>query len=398
MGAWLWKWMKRAALLLSLGLAGLLAWAWLAEPAPDIASAVATLAPAERKALQQIAHDGGFELRAMHSLGGYYRGLLEAEVNRRAVWIEGGHVRALRVADWPHAAAPDLSAFTALRVLWLDHGQLAQWPRLSGLDALRELNLSQQPLPTPAANALPAGLETLALAGTRIDAVAPLARLSRLRELDLSATPLTEFDGLLALDLDRLDLSATRIGRMPKALPRPGGDWALNLDDTPVLNPPGLSWQGPGSYAFTGSAFGREERSGWAGSGEVDASGYGETVSALRPVELLTRNDRGVYEVEVEAGIGSGRVRIWLQPPDHYWSRISPWFAAVPVRGFGFPPRQAWVYADVDAGRSARLRGRLGSAGAAERPQVRFLVEPLDGVPAGDFRYHVRHAAVEARP
>jgi len=398
MGAWLWKWMKRAALLALLALGGLLAWAWLAEPVPDMASAVATLAPSERRALEQIARDGGFEVEAMHSLGGYYRGLLEAEVNRRAVWIDAGHVRALRVADWPRTEAPDLAAFTALQVLWLDHGALAQWPQLSGLDALRELNLSQQALPAPASNVLPAGLATLALAGTRIDDVAALATLARLRELDLSATPLIDFSALLALDLDTLDLSATRIERMPATLPRPGGDWEVNLDGTPVLNPHGMSWQGPGSYAFTGAAFGREERTGWAGSGAVNASGYGETVSALRPVELMTRNTRGVHEVEVEASIGRGRVRIWLQPPDHYWSRISLWFGAVSVRGFGFPPRQAWVYADIDAGGSARLRGRLGSAGAADHPQLRFHVEPLDGQTAHDFRYHVRHAAPEAQP
>lgn len=378
--------------LATLFLASLVAYAWFASPAPPIDQALAGLVPGERTALEALARQAGFAPASMHALGGYYRGLLDAPVNRRALWIEDGHVRALRIAGWPQADAPDLAAFRELEVLWLDDGALAEWPDLSRLAKLRELVLREQPLTRIDGARLPPALVELGLAGTGVEDVAPLATLGTLRELDLSETAVARIDALLPLALDTLDLAGSRIAELPATLPRRvHGDWSLNLDGTPLLTRPDLSWQAPAGYAFVNSALGRERREGYVGSGNVDAWGEGEAVPSMRPVQLNTRDDRGgVYDVEVEASIASGRARIWMHPPDDYWWKVSPWFGQVDIRGFGFPPRASWVRYDLEAGQPVRVNGRLMRAGSSEHPQMEFLIEPLDGTQVTGLRYHVR--------
>lgn len=372
----------------------LLVLAWFGEPPPTLATALQTLSTRERTALEALAGAGRFAPQSLRSLGGYYDGLLDTPLNERAVWIDEGHVRALRIAHWPVAEPPDLSAFSELRVLWLDTGALERLPDLSALTQLTELQLRDQHVAQLDPARLPPGVVTLGLARNPLTAIDALASRPTLRSIDLARTRVTDIAALVPLPIDRIDLSGTPLAALPDAVPATRhGDWSMNLDDTPFLSPPGLSWQGPGGYAFVGTAFGHETREGYLGSGRVDARGTGDMVPALRPVQLNTLNAQGVYDVTVEASIDRGRIRIWLHPPDHYWRQRSPWFARADIDGFGFLPRQAWVFADIAAGQTATLDGRLWREGSPDRPVMTFEVQPLGPEPAYGFRYRVRNRA-----
>lgn len=381
-----------------LGVTGLVGVAWFSTPAPIMAEALSSLEPHERTALQRLLARGNVAPTAIRALGGYYRGLLDVDANRHAVWIDHGHVRAMRLAGWPEATAPDLSAFNRMEVLWLDDGRLSEWPDMSRLAALQEVQLRRQPLTSIDGERLPPSIVDLGLAHTAVTNVDALAGATTLRTLDLAHTGVANFSVLVPLALDRLDLSHCPVASLPEKLPRRRhGDWSVNLDGTPVLNPPGFSRVGPGGYAFAGTAFGREERHGHIGSGKADASGYGERLPALRPVVLQTINDRGVYDVVIEASVDAGRARVWLHTPDDFWTSRSRWFSEVDIDGFGFAMQETWVHVDLEAGKTTALRGRLMRLGPPDRPELQFLIAPIGNDPVREFRYRVR-IADQGRP
>ncbi|AVP95823.1 hypothetical protein C7S18_00785 [Ahniella affigens] len=390
----MWKALGIIGLLLALGLGLLILLALNAEPVPPYAEQVKTLPAAEQASLQQLAADLGMAPDGFRALGGYYEGLLDVPANERAVFIDQGHVRALRVAAWPKGTPPDLSALTALQVLWLDRGKMTSLPDLSGLGQLVELELREQPLAELAAGRLPGSLTRLGLRQTPVTDLRALASLNHLNVLDASGTKVTDFSALVPLALDRLDLHDTLIARMPDALPvKQHGDWSVNLDNTPVLNPPGHQWQSPGGYSFTGVALGAETKRGMIGNGVVAVEGTGAEITAMRPVMLPTSNDRGgVYDVQIEASIESGRARIWLNRPLGYFPAISPWFSEVDIDGFGFLQRPGYVYADLEPGKTAVLIGQLSLPGPIEHYDLEFKVEPLGGTPATGLRYKVTKA------
>lgn len=364
------------------------------EPVPPFSEQVKTLSEAERQALEQLANDAGMPVASFRSLGGYYQGLFDAPQNRRAVWIEQGQVRALRLQGWPNAAAPDLSALRALEVLWLDQGQLSELPDLSALAALTELNLREQPITELPAAHLPPALVRINLAGTRIASLDHLAQIETLKHIDASRTPVRDFSRLVPLALDRLDLHDTQIAAMPATLPRKGqGDWSVNLDNTPVLNPPGHSWTPPADYRYSGVALGAESKDGMIGNGVVDVTGTGAEIVAMRPVILPTHNDQGgVYTVQIDASIETGQARIWLGRPPSYFLARSPWFREVAIDGFGLIPRNSYVFADLEPGKPASLIGQLRLPGPVEHWDFEFQVEPLGSEKATGFRYHVGKA------
>lgn len=390
----MWKALGIMLLLVVLGLVLLVLLALNADPVAPYAEQFKTLPKSEQIALQQLASDLDMAPDSYRPLGGYYQGLLSEPVNKRAIWIDQGHVRALRLAKWPRPAPPDLSALTELQVLWLDQGQLTTLPDLSRLSKLVELELRQQPLTALTSDRLPPALTRIGLSQTALTDLSPLSTIKSLKTIDASRTSVTDFSALVPLALDRLDLHDTLIARMPDALPaKRQGDWSVNLDNTPVLNPPGHQWTAPGGYSYSGVALGAETKQGMIGSGEVDVVGTGAEITAMRPVILPTSNDQGgVYDVQIEASIETGRARIWLDRPLGFFSAISPWFSEVDIDGFGFPPNPGYVYADLEPGQTTTLIGQLRLPGPVEHYDLEFKVEPLGGEKATGFRYKVTKA------
>jgi hypothetical protein len=367
---------------------GLLFLASRSQPLPGIAETLASLPEAERAALRAACGLAGIDPHALRVIGGGSEYLFTDERNRASLYVREGRVRALCLRGARFSAVPDFKALSALEALWLQDGELPGWPDLGSLSALAELRLDGQPLGDPVSG-LPAGLEVLGLSRTRVTALAPLAALSKLRSLDLADTAVTDFSPLLPLQLETLDVARTKVAAVPAQVPRSGA-WQVDLTGAPVLSPPGFSWEGPGGWSFTGTALGRETRSG----GPVRASGFeingtGSEVPALRPVALPTdhRGSRSVGPVVVEASIETGRARIWMDEPPGLFA--SAWFTQGHVKGFGFVRRSGHVFADLDPGQTVKLRGSLMLTGPIEHDDFHFLVQPLDGTRPTGLRYRV---------
>ncbi len=373
-------------------LGGLFVLALRNDPVPGADALLPTLVPQERAALDALCRQAGIDPQQLHMIGGWYAGIFDHAANRRAAWIDQGRVRALRISGWPLAEPPDLRAFGALERLWLDAGRLERWPDLTAQAALVEIQLRDQPALAAIPAALPPRLEILGLAGTRTADLGPLAQATALRQLDLARTQVADFSPLVDLGLDRVDLSGSQVAAMPQRLPSQGA-WSVNLDDTPVLNPAGFDWKGPGGYSFVGVAMGEETRQGSIGSGRVDVRGTGARIDKVVPVSLPTVNDQGgVYDVTIEGRIQRGRLRIWLQRPLGFFTARSPWFGEVDIDGFGFAPRMGYVHVDLEPGRSAQLTGQLWLPGPVEHHDLQFIVQPLGSAPAEGFEFHVRKA------
>jgi hypothetical protein len=366
-----------------------------AKPLPPIANQLEFLPEAERAALQTLCVRAGLPgATSLRPLGGAYDGIFRAEANRAAVWIDEGHVRAL---GFTGAKFTDGTAvfreFPKMEVLWLENSNLSVWPDLSSLNALRELNVNGNPLASPPAGpgtALPPGLQRLQIARARLSALDFVANhVPELRELDASGNAeLRSLDPLLKLaKLERVHLAQTGIAALPdtKGLPK----WEVDLEGTPVLNPPGFSWKGPGSHSFTGTGLGETSVRGMVSSGQIDVTGSASEVPALRPVSLPTNHggSASIGPVIVEATIATGKARIWLAEGPGWFS--SPWFTNGKVKGFGFARKAGWSVAEIEAGATAQARGALVLNGPIEHHDFQFYIEPVDGTRVTGLRYRV---------
>ena len=362
-----------------------------AKPLAPIGEQLASLAEGERAALESICAAAGLTLESLRPIGGWQGDIFRHELNKSAVAIEGGHVRGLGLTGVTFKTTPvELAKLPELTVLFLENGSIPDWPDLSGLHNLDELVLNGQPLSSPPPGKLPQNLRRFSMARARITDLAGLAGATGLREVDLSDNPgITSFDSLTGLQIDSLDLSRTKLASLPAALPAKG-NWQINIDGTPVVNPHGLSWKGPGSYSFGGTGLGSTTQQGIVGSSRVEASGTASEVPALRPVSLPTNRggSESIGPVVVEATIDTGKARLWLVAGSEAWFS-GPWFDRGNVKGFGFLRKSGWAFKDFGAGETGRVRGHLQLTGPLEHNDFQFYIEPIDGTRVTGLKYRV---------
>lgn len=373
--------------------AGLLFLAWNAKPLPGTAEALATVPESERAALQQITKLAGIESTSLRHIGGYGGTLFDDARNRNSLVIREGHIVALCMRGAAFASLPDPGGLTALEALDWSESSLTQWPDLSKLSELRQLNLSTQPLPDAAVGQLPLKLEFLRLAGTKITDTTPFSHLDALTELDLSGTAVTSFEPLLGLRLKLLNLANSKVNALPATVPKEG-EWTVDLDGTPLLNPPGYAAEWPFDGWITATASGDDAVSGTLNKAQVDVRGTAAPTAKARAIALPRVTDPGVPPVTITLTCAAGRARVWMEePPDLF---PSPWMKQRKVKGFGVFRSGGYVFAEVSPDKPAKLHGRLhlttqsriyempsGQRSEAAKPpdwcDYSFYLEPLDG-------------------
>lgn len=377
---------------------------YFGRPLPSIREGLATLPAEERRALESLCRAAGQEPMALRLIGGWTDSLMSSEDNRLSLGWQDGRIRGIRLAGQKLTTVPDLSGLAELEVLWLDGNQVAS-ADLSGLSGLHKISLSHNRIASLARLRLPASLRRLDLSENEITDIGPLASLGSLTELDLSANRLadlsplaslsaltilrlsanqvTAFDALLSLPFEKVDLRNNRVEAFPQALPK-FPLFKANLDGNPVLNPPGyLRTRSYTIEGWTGDAL--KQR--LVRSDPLEVSGTWQRLSVLRNVEIDGLKSRySVARVRLEAAVKKGRLRLYLEEPDHFWS--SPWIAKGLVEGFGLMRQLAWVYADADPAHPARLLGRPIRGGSRDRETYSFQMEPLDG-PAEEISYRI---------
>ncbi|MEQ1842818.1 MAG: leucine-rich repeat domain-containing protein, partial [Verrucomicrobiales bacterium] len=255
------------------------------------------------------------------------------------------------------------------------------------------LNLSAQPLPNAEEGKLPLKLELIRLAGTRITDTSSFAHLNALTELDLSGTAVTSFEPLLGLRLKLLNLANSKVNTLPATVPKEG-EWTVDLDGTPLLNPPGYAAEWPFDGWITSTAGSDDVVSGTLSKALVDVQGTAAPASKARAIALPRVTDQGVPPVTITLTCTAGRARVWMEEyPDLF---PSPWMKQRKVKGFGVFRRGGYVFAEVAPDKPAKLQGKLhlttqsriydmpaGQRNEAAKPpdwcDYSFYLEPLDG-------------------
>lgn len=389
------------------GLAGLILLAVLAPEPPSAEAQWQSLNPAERAAVDQLLQHAGLETAAVRPIFDASGRLFDHAANRRAIVIEAGHVTGLSLQGAALAELPEtLGALQRLRALSLADNRLTAWPDLSALAELAFLDLSRNPaLPSPDADRLPPGLTTLRLAETAVSDLRALSTLTRLKVLDLSATPVTAFDALLPLSLDTLDLSRTAVATLPAALPTTG-DWQVDLSAAPAINPPGYAAAWPFEGLVHGASREADLPRGQIGAEALDVAGTIAVQQATLSYALPQTRTPVDGDVLLQASLAQGRARLWLLEPTGLFA--SPWLTRGLVSGFGAWRQPGHVHAELAAGQTVQLRGRLHHRvrdGIYDLPAEQrntpsraitwhlysFYVEPVGGSLQG-LRYRIRRA------
>lgn len=393
--------------LLGLGLlvAGLLFFLALrAEPLPTTIEALATVPDSERKALESICGLAGIEAASIRNIASYEGGIFDHDLNRQSLVVRNGHIIALCLRKTPFTGSPDFTALVALEALDLRGGNLAEWPDLSPLAALRQADLSEQAqLGDPGPGKLPPNLERLNLADTKIADTPPLASLTKLKSLDLSSTPVTTFAPLLGLALDQLSLASCKIESLPDTVPTAGA-WELDLEGTPVVNPPGYSREWPFEGWITSTTNKADQTTGVVGRDKVEVTGNAAPTDQPRAVKLPRCNDPKAPPVRLEIKCTAGNARIWLEEPPDFFP--SPWMKQGKVKGFGLMRKRGYLSATLKPGETVTLRGslfltthdRLYEMAPENRSEARkppdwcdysFYLEPLDGNTVSGLEFKV---------
>jgi hypothetical protein len=383
--------------------------AMTAKPAPAPDEVRTSLAPGDRDALEILCRAAGVDWNSLRPIFAWDDRLMASEENRASFSARDGRIRSIGLTAVGLETVPDLSALTELESLWLP-GNRVRSADLRALAKLQTVNLERNGIASLDAIRLPAnlqrlflsdneiedlralaslpGLRELTIVRNRVTDLAPLASARELTTLDTSHNRVTSFDALLELRLEKLNLASNRIAAFPAMLPSAPATWKVNLDDNPVLNPPGYMRNRTYKIAYGGSGGGRVSQQGVVANGKFEVTGTWEHLPALRNVELntLKGTTRAIGEVVLEATIKKGRARFYLIAPGTYWS--SPWIERGLIEGFGFFNKVDWLYADGSPEQPVRLQGALADSGGHD-PVFEFHMEPLDGAPAEEITYRV---------
>ena len=403
--------MKKGLLYGCLSLAGLallvvavlLYFALNAEPLPTTAEALATLPDTERSALTQICQLAKVEPTSLRHIASYEGDIFNHELNHRSLVVRDGHLVALCLRSATFSAVPQFSGLSALEALDLRSSGLTQWPDISGLAALKQIDLSRQPLPTPEAKHLPPSATRFNLSQTQVADTAPLATLTHLHTLDLSSTPVTTFAPLIVLKLESLRLTRSQVSTLPDQLPS-AGNWEVDLDETPVLNPPGYSKTWPFDGWITTTTNDGDNVSGTISEAKVDITGTAAPTAKPRAVKLPRCTDPKVKPITLQATCTEGKARLWLEEPFGYFS--SPWFTQSKVKGFGTFRKRGYLSTTLSPGQSASLQGSLfltthdrlyemppGQRNESLKPpdwcDYSFYLQPLEGSTVTGLRFQV---------
>lgn len=333
----------------------------------DIDTLLKSLPDSERAALDAVCREAGIEAKQLRPLGVTTNEILRDDRNARSLVIRDGHILVLCLRDTSFTKLPDLGALTALEALWLENGNLSEWPDLTSLANLEEVQFDDQPLGSPPTNCLPRQLKKLGLAGTMIIDIGPLTSLA----------------------LDEVNLSRTPIGKLPDLVPETGR-WLLNLDDTAITRPPGYRAAFPTGMIQSGPALTGGVITGMATHRNVDVRITGAELKSVTTLVLPTNTQlyHSSGPVEIECRIAEGAMRVWLQEPEDLFD--GPWFTAGKVKGRGIAHRMGWLTTEVSAGTATTARGALGVQGAPPRFSFCLTLEPIGDTPVSGIELRIR--------
>lgn len=330
--------------------------AFLGSPVPSLAEVIDSVPPKQREAIQQICDSGGLKLTDLRNIGDHNRELFNNQLNRTSIVLKNHNVVGLCLRGVSFEKQPDFDELKFLEVLDLEGSTISQWPNLAELREIKRLNISGTELGNPIPKQLPPNVEVLLARGTKIDSVRELGNISTLREVDLSGTTVSEFDALLAIPLDQLRLANTRVAILPDTIPK-HGEWNLDLDGTPLLNPPGYSsqWPFPGWVASTSRN--SDSIQGTVNEKMIDVRGTISNCDTVREFELPQCTAPNVPTAKIVITCSAGKGRVWLEEPTGFFA--SPWFEKGKVKGFGMFRSNGYVSKEFDAEHPATLVGRL---------------------------------------
>ena len=340
-----------------LGCSGVLLFlAWNSEPLPTTTEAIAALVADEQTGLALLCAAAEIEPAQLRIIASHEGDLFEQPQNRFSLVTREQHVIAVCIRNQNFVSTPELNSFPMLESIDLQGCGMQTWPAMDKLTNLRKVNFSAQPIGDPPPGFLSTSIETMRLRETRIQNLQSISSLSRLKHLDISRTAIESIDDLTNLELDAIDAAETRIRLLPKRIPTLGA-WVIDLDHTPVTNPPGFSATWPfGSWIAN---HGLSELV-WQGQVEGKATALNCLVPKIEQVciiELPRNTDPNLGVVMIEASCAGGQGRIWLEePPDLF---ASPWMTQHKVKGFGLMRRSGFVSTEVKPGTIYRLRGKF---------------------------------------
>jgi hypothetical protein len=382
---------------------GLIFLALRSSPAPTTAEALASLPEKEFAALTALCKAAGLEATSLRNIWTYESDLFDHPDNTRSMVVRDNHVKALCLRGVTFTTHPQFDGFPELKALDLSGSSLHQWPDLSSLSTLAHLTLTGVPLPEADANLLPRNLQVLEAEKTNITSVAPFANLLELKTINLAGTRVQSFDSLMGLKLDTLNLSNTRITNLPPEVPKEGG-WEVNLDGTPVRNPPGYSIKWPLDSWVKNQSAKDDVVQGIIAKSQVEVRGSVEKIEETRGIRLVQGTDPNAPIIILEATCRSGRARIWLVEPTDFFP--SPWMIQRKVVGFGTLRRPGYVSCELSPESPARLRGNLslttesriydmpaGQRSEALAPppwcHYSFYIEPLGGAAVTGLQFTI---------
>lgn len=389
--------------LAGLSFAALLLLALFAKPMPSTAEALATVPESERAALQQLTSLANMETNALRHINSYDGAIFDDDRNQSSIVIKSGHIVGLCMRKASFSSLPVPDGLTALEALDWRECSLTQWPDLSKLTALKQLKLSGQPLPDAPTDRLPRNIQLLHLADTKITDTAPFATLSYLAELVLSGTAITNFEPLVHLRLDVLNLANTRLVTLPAIVPTTG-EWQVDLDGTPLLNPSNYSSQWPLDNWVSGTSEKQDTSNGVLSASRVEVAGTVAAISKSRAIPLPRCTDSGVPTVNVTVTCTAGEAMVWLEEPPDFFP--SPWMKQHKVKGFGIFRKGGYVSQTLSPDSPCSLRGKLrlttqsriydmpaNQRNAANAPpdwcDYSFYVQPLNGSTVTGLQYRI---------
>jgi hypothetical protein len=305
----------------------------------------------DRQALDALLQGTGLTASQLTPIGaGVARGFGVLQHHERAVAVEDGRIRELRLSGVPLPHPEALTKLTGLQALWLSDNHLISLPDLSPLKELVFLDLGQNQVHDLAFLSALAKLTALHLAGNGLQSVANLASLAQLTDLDITGNPNV-------------------------VIPNPKPEkWVLKTDANPTGRP-----QAPPHPANWVEA---PPRKGKAGSGSQEGFVQGGSYSVKGTVATLTGaidNARipgtsvsgGAGNSTVEISVEKGRVRAYLQyvPPS---TSFATW-----VDGY--------VYAEAEPGKPGSVKGILPAFGT---DSYSLVIESVDGEATG-IKFHV---------
>ncbi|MBL8300653.1 MAG: hypothetical protein JNN30_20125 [Rhodanobacteraceae bacterium] len=335
----------------------------------EIEDLLKTLPERELATLEAICKAEGMEAKQLRPLGITTDALLRDSRNARVVVIRDGHVRSLSLRGTKTPELHDLSALTELETLWLEKGRLTTWPKLDKLTKLRDVQLNDQPLDSPAPNYLPTSLGRLGLAGTKV----------------------TSIDALTGFAFDEVDLSRTPIAKLPDHVPVKGA-WRLTLDDTLITKPVGYELALPPGVTVSGPTLTDGKIEGMASHKRVDVTITGSALRTRATIALPTNSSAHPTSgpVEIECSVASGAMRVWLQEPEGMFQ--GEWFTRGRIKGFGFARATGYFSTEISADRPGKALGTLIVQGAPPRFSFAVVVEPIGDAPVTGIQMHVRTA------